>query len=82
MRDRNLAPAALVGATVCCGVMALIAGPVGGVALASIGRFTAVSVAGVGVVVAIAWWLDRRRHPHDRTHELDDRTAHARGTLR
>ncbi len=59
MRDRHLAPAALVGAIACCGAMALIAGLVGGVALAAIGRFTVVSVTGLGVVVAI----DRSAHP-------------------
>ena len=82
VRDRDLAPAALVGAVVCCGVMALVAGLVGGVALAAIGRFTVVSVAGLGVVVAIAWWLARRRHRHDRTGDTIDRSTHPEGTLR
>ena len=61
MRDRNLAPVALLGALACCGTMSLIAGLAGGVALAAIGRFTAVSIAGLSVVVLIAWTLDRRR---------------------
>ena len=76
MGDRDLVPAALVGAMVCCLAMALIAGFVGGVAVATIGRFTVVSVAGLGVVVAIAWWLDRRRHRHARTRNADDRSPH------
>lgn len=67
MRDRDLLPGAVLGAVVCCSMMALIVGLVGGVALAAIGRFTALSVAGLGVVVAIVWWLNRRRHRPDRT---------------
>lgn len=82
MRDRNLAPAALVGAIVCCGSMALIAGLVGGGALAAIGQFTAVSIAGLGVVVLIAWALDRRRHRHDRGGDTLDRSAQLEGTQR
>ena len=87
MRNRDLVATALVGAIICCGAMALIAGLVGGVALAAIGRFTAVSIVGLGVVVAIAWWLDRRRHRHDRhrhnrTCNADDRLAHCERTLR
>lgn len=82
MRDRDLAPAALVAAIVCCGAMALIAGLVGGVALAVIGRFTAASVAGLGVVVVIAWRFDRRRHRHDRTGDTNDRSAQLEGTSR
>ena len=82
MRDRDLAPAALVGAFVCCGAMALVAGAAGGVALAAIGRFTVVSVAGLGVVVTIAWWLDRRRHRHDRTGDTNHRSTHPEGYLR
>lgn len=82
MRDRDLAPAALVAAFVCCGMTAVVAGLVGGVALAAIGRFTMVSVLGLGVVVAIAWGLDRRRHRHDRTGDTNDRPTHPKGTLR
>lgn len=82
MRDRNLAPAALVGAIVCCGAMALIAGLVGGVALVAIGRFTVVSVAGLGVVVLIASVLDRRRHRHDPGGDAHDRSAQVEGTQR
>jgi len=82
VRDRDLAPAALAGAVVCCGMTALVAGLVGGVALAAIGRFTAVSVASLGIVVAIAWWLDRRRHRHDRTDDTNDRSTQPEGTLR
>jgi hypothetical protein len=62
MRDRDLASAALLAAIVCCGSMALLAGLLGGVALVWIGQFTAVSTAGLGVVVVIAWRLDRRTH--------------------
>jgi len=62
--------------------MSLVAGLVGGVALAAIGRFTMVSVVGLGVVVAIAWWLDRRRHRHDRIGSTNDRLTHPEGTLR
>lgn len=82
MRERNLAPVALVGASVCCGAMALIAGLVGGVALAAIGQFTAVSIAGLGVVVLIAWVLDRRRHSHDPSGDTNDRSAQLEGTPR
>jgi membrane protein implicated in regulation of membrane protease activity len=82
MRDRDLAPAALVAAFVCCGVTALVAGLVGAVALAAIGRFTMVSVAGLGMVVAIAWWLDRRRHRHDHTGDTSDRSTRPEGALR
>ncbi|MCB1006185.1 MAG: hypothetical protein KDB35_18530 [Acidimicrobiales bacterium] len=76
MRDRNLVPAALAGAIVCCGATALIAGLAGGVALAAIGRFTVVSVVGLGVVAAIAWRLDHRRRGDrfgcgDRAAQLD-----------
>lgn len=76
MRDRDLVPAVLVAALACCGAMALIVGLIGGVALATIGRFTAASVAGLGLVVTLAWWLDRRRHRHD-CGETNDRPAHA-----
>jgi len=82
MRDRTLAPAALVAVVVCCGAMALVAGLVGGVAVAVLGRFTLVSVAGLGVVVAIAWWLDRRRHHHDRTGDTSDRPTDLEGKTR
>ena len=77
MRDRDLASTALVAAIVCCGTTALIAGLVGGVALVAIGRFTAVSVAGLGAVGFVAWRLDRRRHRHDCT---GDRSAQLEGT--
>ncbi|MGK2966859.1 MAG: hypothetical protein ACSLFM_14825 [Tepidiformaceae bacterium] len=82
MRDRNLVPAALVGAIVCCGAMALIAGLVGGVALAAIGRFTVVSIAALGVVVAIAWWLGRRAPRHDGARNVYDRSVHRAEALR
>ena len=82
MRDRKLAPAALVGAIVCCGAMALLAGLVGGVALAAIGQFTAFSIAGLGVVVVIAWVLDRRRHHHDPSGDTHDRSSQLEGTKR
>ena len=82
MRDRALAPAALVGAIACCGAMALVAGLVGGVALAAIGRFTVISVAALGVVVVLAWRLDRHRHRYDRTIDTRDRSEHLTGTPR
>ncbi len=41
-----------------------------------------VSVLGLGVVVAIAWGLDRRQHRHDRTGDTNDRPTHPKGTLR
>jgi membrane protein implicated in regulation of membrane protease activity len=78
----GISRAALVGAIVCCGAMALIAGLVGGVALVAIGRFTVVSVAGLGVVVLIAWVLDRRRHRHDPGGDTHDRSAQVEGTQR
>jgi hypothetical protein len=64
MRDRFLAPVAAVAAIVCCGGSAVAAGLVGGVALGSVGQFTAVTVVGLGLVVLIARRLDR--HHHDR----------------
>lgn len=76
MCDRDLAPVAVVAAVVCCAATALAAAVVGGVALAAIGRFTAVSVAGLVVVVVIAWRIDRRRHRHDRSADTDDRCGH------
>lgn len=79
MRDRDLAPAAVVAAVVCCAATALAAAVVGGVALAAIGRFTAVSVAGLGVVVLVAWRIDRRRHRHDRSADTSDGCAHREG---
>lgn len=82
MRDQDLVPAALVGAIVCCGATAVMAGLVGGVALAAIGPFTAVSVAGLGVVVVIAWRLDRRRHRHHRTANSADPSVQVEGTSR
>lgn len=62
MRDRGLAPVAAVAAIVFCGGSALAAGLVGGVALASVGQFTAVTVVGLGLVVLIARRIDRRHH--------------------
>lgn len=62
MRDRDLAPVAAVAAIVCCGGSALAAGILGGVALAAVGEFTAVTVVGLGLVVLIARRLDRRHH--------------------
>lgn len=62
MRDRDLAPVAAVAAIVCCGGSALAAVLLGGVALAAVGQFTAVTVVGLGLVVLIARRLDRRRH--------------------
>lgn len=76
MRDRNLTPVVLIGAVACCGGSALLAGLVGGVAFAAIGRFTVVSTVGLGAVVLVAWALDRRRYRHagdaaERTTDLD-----------
>ena len=79
MRDRDLAPGAVVAVVVCCAATALAAAVVGGVALAAIGRFTAVFVAGLGVVVVIVWRIDRRRHRHDRSADTSDRCAHREG---
>lgn len=62
MRDRDLAPVAAVAAIVCCGGSALAIGIVGGVALAAVGQFAAVTIVGLGLVVLIARRLDRRRH--------------------
>lgn len=73
MRDRDLAPATAVAAIVCCGGMALVAGLVGGVAVAAIGQFTAVTVVGLGLVILIARRLDRRRN--DRTPAEADATV-------
>lgn len=73
---RDVVPAALVGAIVCCGAMALVAGLVAGVSLAAVGRFTAGSVAVLGVVVVIAWRLDRRRDRRHHTGDTNDRFGH------
>lgn len=82
MRDRDLAPVAAVAALVCCGGTALAVGLLGGVALVAVGRFTAVTVVGLGLVVLIARRLDRRHHhgaPSDPPNEADrpiqDQTA-------
>ena len=82
MRDRKLVRAVVPAAIVCCGAMALVAGLVGGVASAAIGRFTAVLVAGLGVVVLVAWVLDRRGHRRDPSGDTNDRSAHLQGTKR
>ncbi|MFP5579985.1 MAG: hypothetical protein ACLGIZ_17380 [Acidimicrobiia bacterium] len=76
MGDRKLLPVAVASAIVCCGAMALIVGLVGGVAWTAIGRVTVLSVAGLGLVVAIAWSLDRRRHRPDRTCNSEEGPAH------
>lgn len=76
MGDRKLLPVAVASAIVCCGAMALIVGLVGGVAWTAIGRVTVLSVAGLGLVVAIAWSLDRRRHRPDRTCNSEEGSAH------
>lgn len=82
MGDRNLVPAALVGAMVCCGGSALIAGLVSGVALAAIGQCTVVAAVCLGVVVGIAWVLDRRRHRQDPRCGAHDRSAQPQGAKR
>jgi uncharacterized protein (DUF2062 family) len=82
MRDRDLAPAAAVAAIVCCGGSALAAGLVGGVALAAVGQFTAVTVVGLGLVVLIARRIDRRHHrgaPSDPPNTAD-RSTHDQKT--
>jgi len=82
MRARDLLPVAVLGAVVCCGTMTLIVGLVGGVALAAIGRFTVLSVAGLGIVVTIAWWLDRRRHRPDPGRTSEEGPAHRERAVR
>lgn len=81
MRDRDLVPAAVVGAIVCCGATALIGGTVGGVALAA-GQLTALSAVGLGLVVFVGWRLDRRRRCLGRTSPETDRSAHVDETRR
>ena len=81
MRDRDLVPVAVVGAIVCCGATALIGGTVGGVALAA-GQLTALSAVGLGLVVFVAWRLDRRRRCLGRTSPETDRSAHVDETRR
>jgi hypothetical protein len=61
MRDRDLLPAASVAAIVCCGATALLLGLVSSVALAAIGRLTAATAVGIGIVMLIAWRRDRHR---------------------
>lgn len=75
MRDRDLAPKVLIAAVVCCGGSALLAGVIGGVALAAIGCFTVVSGFGLGAVVSVAWVLDRRRQRPVRNDRSEERTA-------
>lgn len=82
MRDRDLAPAVLIGAVVCCGGSALLAGLLGGVALAAIGRSTVVSGVGLGAVVLVAWAVDRRRHRHHRGGDTVERTVDVEGSKR
>lgn len=82
MRDRDLAPSVLVAAVVCCGGSALLAGLVGGVTLAAIGRFTAVSAVGLGAVVLVAWALDRRRQHNDRGGSTEQRADDLEGAKR
>lgn len=77
MRDRDLAPVAAVAAIVCCGGSVLAVGLLGGVALAAVGQFTAVTVVGLGLVVLIARRLDRRHHrdaPSDPPNSADRST--------
>lgn len=78
MRDRALVPAAVVAAIVCCGATALVLGVAGGIALAAIGRFTAVTAVGLGIVVLIAWRLDR--HRSNGSPDSSDRGARAEET--
>jgi hypothetical protein len=80
MRDRDLRSAAVVGAIVCCGTTALLSGLVGGVALAAIGRFTAVTVIGLSIVVLIAWRLDRQHA--GRSTDRPDRSTRVEETSR
>lgn len=82
MRDRDLAPAAVVGAIACCGATALIGGTVGGVALAAIGQLTALSAVGLGFVVLVAWRRDRRRRCLGRTSPETVRSAQVDKTRR
>ena len=80
MHDRDLAAAVLIAGVVCCGGSALLAGLVGGVALAAIGRFSVVSAVGLGAVVSVAWAMDRRRHRGDG--DTDERTTDLEGSKR
>jgi hypothetical protein len=72
MRDRELTLAAVVGVAVCCGTTVLVAGVAGGVALAAVGQLSAVTLAGLGIVVVVAR-LDR--HPHGRGADDVDRSG-------
>lgn len=76
MSDRDLVPLVAVGAIVCCGTTALVSGLVSGVALAALGRFTAATVVGLGIVVMIAWRLDRRRRSDHGTANTVARSVH------
>jgi uncharacterized membrane protein YphA (DoxX/SURF4 family) len=78
MRDRALAPAAVVAAIVCGGATALVLGVVGGVALAAVGRFTAAAAVGLSIVVLIAGRLDR--HRSNGSPDRSDRGARAEET--
>jgi len=65
MSDRRLAPLAAAAGLACCVGTAIAAVALGGVALASLGRFGVVSALSLIAVVAVAWVIDHRRHTAD-----------------
>lgn len=61
MGERRLVPLAALAGFACCVGTAIAAVALGGVALASLGRFGVVSAAALVVVVGVAWLMDQRR---------------------
>ena len=61
MGERRLAPLAALAGLACCVGTAIAAVALGGVALASLGRFGVISATTLLVVVGVAWLIDQRR---------------------
>lgn len=68
-------------AVVCCGGSAPAAGLLGGVALAAVAQFTAVTVVGLGLVVLIARRLDRCAPSHPPQHRRSVDTGPDEATM-
>ena len=61
MPEQRVAPVAVLVGVACCAATAHAPVALGGVALASLGRFGLVSATTLTVVVAVAWAIDHRR---------------------
>ncbi|HEX6236437.1 MAG TPA: hypothetical protein VFZ68_04535 [Acidimicrobiales bacterium] len=68
MPDR-LTPVAAIAGVACCVSTAIAAVLVGGVTLASLGRFGLVSGSALVILIALAWRIDHRR-ADNRRHDL------------